>query len=266
MSDLLAMCLILRQTRKCSVWVSASVWESISQIICPHTHTSTARASWPLCDWSPAGCDLYELECTKSVWRCNSNGIILRWTQNSHLILEILYSRRVQGNQLHPNEKNQRDASSHNKSKKGQLAWATPFVLSGTHLASINPIPSSLAFVSLRKRDEECDACVWPWAFRAVAERRAALRRSDSCSAHLVAFVSFFTLQKTQTPVSPWISAASLKQTLVLYLCRLIVPFLLWHHGLPGNRNRHHIRIEKVDEVCLGVSDHHLKCLSNECL
>lgn len=209
------MCLILRQTRKCSVWVSASVWESISQMFCPHTHTSTAKVRWPQCDWSPS--NLYELECAKSVWRCNCNGTVLRLTQNSHLILEILYSRRVQGNQVHPNEKNQRDASSHSKSKKGQLAWAAPFVLSGTHLASINPIPSSFAFFSLRKRDEECDECVWPWALRAFTERRAVLQRSDSCCAHLVAFVSSFTLQKTQTPVSPWIIAASLKQSLALY-------------------------------------------------
>lgn len=126
----------------------------------------------------------------------------------------------------------------------------------GTHLASINPIPSSLAFVSLRKRHEECDECVWPRAFRAVRERRAALQRSDSCYAHLVAFVSFFTLQKTQTPVSPWISAASLK---VLFCICAFWSYLLSYDTTVSLETETDITSEQSeDDVCLGVSDHEL--------
>ena len=81
--------------------------------------------------------------------------IIMRFEMwDSRLIREILYSQKDQGNQVHPNEENQRIILPNLiKSTKDQtdnqscIVW---MLRSVTHLASISSVPSTLTFVALR--------------------------------------------------------------------------------------------------------------------
>lgn len=121
----------------------------------------------------------------------------LKKKPNIRLILEILYSRKDQGNQLHPNEENQGDKSSNNKHKKQQVARAVFVWLVGsvTHLASISSIPSPLTFVALRKRHQEWVKENLTMSFQSSHGEKSTPPKLQG--AHLVAFVSSFALQRS---------------------------------------------------------------------
>lgn len=101
-----------------------------------------------------------------------------------------------------------------------------------------HPVPFDLCLPKNRHKE---------WAKESNHELPKQSQRDEHRRAHLVAFVSSFTLRRTHTAfvsqdhkLVQW----RWKHTClsILYLCRLIVPFLLCHRGLPVNRKTY-IRI-----------------------
>lgn len=181
------MCLTLWQTRKWSAWVSAPIQERIYEFICPHTHRS---------DW------LYSI-----ITNNNNKGIILRLRYKTHVWSWRSFTAGKTRETSFTLMRKTREACQQAQETTGSQSCIVCFVCNSPCVHQFHPIPFDLC-LPIRRREKE-------WvkenkshrrAFRAVTERRASLRRSDSCyeRAHLVAFVSSFTLQRTHTTlVSP---------------------------------------------------------------